>query len=255
MYQKVSDKNYVRLAISFRIEYQNSILPERFLELDNVVKMEHRGFRDNPFEAAKKFLGYYGIPFTPLHMFNSNIDNPLFLTLYCKTYRGDEVELPILYERLLEKANDKIHIKLAKAIETAGYEQSDNLVLPIVQAIAKQTLLTGKRHFEKNEIESMSVWNSSGLVARPFYYSNLYRKIFFMIMNQMGRTMCIFHLIEMNDYSAKAIFAMYQTEAEIRKYISEKVLCIVDGEYQNWGSRDLFVHVCALYADKLKRMH
>ena len=35
-----------------------------------------------------------------------------------------------MYERLLEKANDKLHMKLEKAIETAGYDQSDNLVLP-----------------------------------------------------------------------------------------------------------------------------
>ena len=82
LYQKMCDKNYVRLAISFRSEYQNSILPERFLELDSVVNMEHRGFRNNPLEAARKFLGYYGIQFTPLHMFTANIDNPLFLTLY-----------------------------------------------------------------------------------------------------------------------------------------------------------------------------
>ena len=107
LHKKISEKNYVRLAVSFRSEYQNSILPDGFLKLDNIVKIEHRGFKDNPFKAARQFLSYYGIQFTPLHMFNANIYNPLFLTLYCKTYRGDEVELPVLYERLLEKANDK----------------------------------------------------------------------------------------------------------------------------------------------------
>ena len=55
LYKKVSEKNYVRLAVSFRSEYQNSQpLPERFLELDNVAKMEHRGFRNNPLEAARQ---------------------------------------------------------------------------------------------------------------------------------------------------------------------------------------------------------
>src|SRR5699024_7684729 len=126
------------------------------------------GFRSNPFDAARKFLGYYGIQFTPLHMFISNIENPLFLTLYCKTYRGDEAELPVLYDRLLENANDKLHIKLARPIETAGYDQSDNIVLPIVEALSKQTLLTGKRQFEKDEIEAMPIWSTLGLAARPF---------------------------------------------------------------------------------------
>ncbi len=100
-----------RLEVNIRIQsFQNDSF-----ELDNVAKMEHRGFRNNPLEAARKFLGYYGIQFTPLHMFTANIDNPLFLTPYCKTYQGDEVELPVLYERLLEKANDKLHMKLEKS--------------------------------------------------------------------------------------------------------------------------------------------
>lgn len=157
LYKKISDKNFVRLAVSFRSEYQNSILPDRFLEWDNVVKIEHRGFRNNSFEAARKFLSYYGIPFTPLHMFSANIDNPLFVTLYCKTYRGDEVGLPVLYERLLEKANEKLHKNLAKAIESAGYDQSCDIVSPIVKAISELTLRTGKRRFEKSEIENMDI--------------------------------------------------------------------------------------------------
>lgn len=127
-------------------------------------------------------------------MFNANVYNPLFLTLYCKTYRGDEVELPVLYERLLEKTNSNLHLKLAKTIELAGYDQSDNIVLPIVEAISKQTLLTGKRHFEKSEIESMPIWKTLGLVARPFI-TQLIRKIFFTIMNWMVRIMYILHLI------------------------------------------------------------
>lgn len=250
LYKKVSEKNYVRLAVSFRSEYQNSILPERFLELDNVAKMEHRGFRNNPLEAARKFLGYYGIQFTPLHMFTANIDNPLFLTLYCKTYQGDEVELPVLYERLLEKANDKLHMKLEKAIETAGYDQSDNLVLPIVEAISKQTLLTGKRHFEKSEIESMPIWDSLGLVARPFI-TQLIRENILHDYESDGKNYVYFSFDQMNDYfSAKTILSMFQTEEEIRKYVYEHVLGIVDGEFKNWGSEDLFAHVCALYAKK-----
>lgn len=253
LYKKVSAMNYVRLAVSFRSEYEKSILPERFLELDNVVKMEHRGFRDNPFEAAKRFLSYYGIPFTPLHMFTANIDNPLFLTLYCKTYQGDEVGLPVLYERLLEKANEKLHMKLAKAIETAGYDQSDNLVFPIVEAISKQTLLTGKRHFEKSEIESLTIWNSLGVAARPFI-TQLIQENILHDYEADGKNYLYFSFDQMNDYfSAKTIISMFQNEEEIRKYVSENVLGIVDGELKNWGSRDLFVHVCALYAEKFRK--
>lgn len=250
LHKKISEKNYVRLAVSFRSEYQNSILPDGFLKLDNIVKIEHRGFKDNPFKAARQFLSYYGIQFTPLHMFNANIYNPLFLTLYCKTYRGDEVELPVLYERLLEKANDKLHMKLAKNIELAGYDQSDNIVLPIVEAISKQTLLTGKRHFEKSEIESMPIWKTLGLVARPFI-TQLIRENILHDYELDGKNYVYFAFDQMNDYfSAKTILSMFHTEEEIRKYVYENVLGIIDGKFKNWGSEDLFTHVCALYAEK-----
>ena len=45
----------------------------------------------------------------------------------------------------------------AKLIEAAGYDQSDNIALPIVETISQQTRLTGKRYFEKSEIESMPI--------------------------------------------------------------------------------------------------
>ena len=90
LYNKICCKKYVRLAISFRSEYEKVLLPEQFLKWNNVVKIEHTGFVGNSFEAVRKFLGHYGIPFAPVHMFSRNIYNPLFLTLYCKTYQGDE---------------------------------------------------------------------------------------------------------------------------------------------------------------------
>lgn len=248
--KKISEKQYVRLAISFRTEYQNLILPDGFLCEDNVVKIRHNGFKENSIEATRKFLSYYGIPFSPLYMLNSNIENPLFLTLYCKTYRGDEVRLPELYERLLETANDKLHMKLKKAIETAGYEPMDNIVQPIIEAISKETLSTGKRYFEKSELESLSVWQSLGLRPRPFI-TQLVKENILHDYEYNDKTYVYFSFDQMNDYfSAKTVFSMLQTEGEIRQYVKENVLCVSDGKIKNFEKESLFIHICALYAEK-----
>lgn len=253
LYKKVSEKNNVRLAISFRSEYQDVILPERFLESDNVVQIEHRGFRDNLFEASKQFLAYYGIPFTPLHMFTADIYNPLFLTLYCKTYQGDEAELPVLYERILKNANNKVHMNLKKAIESAGYDETENLVFPVIEAISKMTLSSGRRHFEKSEIESLEIWTTLGLAPRSFI-TQLLRENILHDYESGGKTYVYFSFDQMNDYfSAKTILSMLQTEEEIKKYVHEYVLDIANGEVRNWGGKDLFVHVCALYATKFRK--
>lgn len=253
LYKKVSEKNNVKLAISFRSEYQNIILPERFLESDNIVKIEHRGFRDNLFEASKQFLAYYGIPFTPLHMFTADIYNPLFLTLYCKTYQGDEVELPVLYERILKNANNKVHMNLKKAIESAGYDETENLVFPVVEAISKMTLSSGRRHFEKSEIESLEIWTTLGLAPRSFI-TQLLRENILHDYESGGKTYVYFSFDQINDYfSAKTILSMLRTEEEIKKYVHEHVLDIVNGEVRNLAGKDLFVHVCALYATKFRK--
>ena len=253
LYKKVSEKNNVRLAISFRSEYQDVILPERFLESDNVVQIEHRGFRDNLFEASKQFLAHYGIPFTPLHMFTADIYNPLFLTLYCKTYQGDEAELPVLYERILKNANNKVHMNLKKAIESAGYDETENLVFPVIEAISKMTLSSGRRHFEKSEIESLEIWTTLGLAPRSFI-TQLLRENILHDYESGGKTYVYFSFDQMNDYfSAKTILSMLQTEEEIKKYVHEHVLDIANGEVRNWGGKELFVHVCALYATKFRK--
>ena len=218
------------------------LLTEQFFKVDNVVKIEHTGFMGNSFKAVRKFLGHYGIPFAPVHMFSRNIYNPLFLTLYCKTYQGDEVDLPILYERILEKANEKF----AKVIEKTGYDPSYNIVLPVIEAISKQTLFTGKRHFEKSELEGMPIWNTLGLAPRPFI-TKLIQENILQDYERNGKNYVYFTFDQMNDYfSAKTILSMYQTEEETRKFICEKVLEIVDGEFKNWGSADL-LHMFAHY--------
>ena len=95
------------------------------------------------------------------------------MTLYCKTYQGDEVDLPILYERLLEKANEKF----TKVIEKADYDPSYNIVLPVIEAISKRTLFTGKRHFEKSETrEECQFGVRLGLSTETFYYKINTRK-------------------------------------------------------------------------------
>lgn len=119
------------------------------------------------------------------------------------------MELPVLYERLLEKARQASY-EIGKAIETAGYDQSDNLVLPIVEAISKQTLLTGKRHFEKSEIESMQIWDSLGLVARPFI-TQLIRENILHDYESDGKNYVYFSFDQMNDYfSAKTILQCFR---------------------------------------------
>lgn len=250
---KVYEKEHVRLAISFRSEYEKVVLPENFLNQDGVAKMEHNGFRGNSLAAAKEFLAHYGLPFTPIQMFTSKIDNPLFLTLYCKTYQGDNVGVQELYDRLLEKANEKIYDTLEIQGYATGYDATDNIVSEVIEAISKKMLSNSKRHIEKKELEMLPIWHDLDLKARPFIKQLLQENILH-VYEWDGKEYLYFAYDQMNDYyPAKAVVSAKSSEDELRSYLVERILGIVNSEILNWGNIDLFVNTCALFAEKFHK--
>ena len=56
--------------------------------------------------------------------------------LYCKTYNGEEVSLPALYERLIEHANINIYKSMKDALINNGYSEDDNILNPLIFEIA-----------------------------------------------------------------------------------------------------------------------
>ena len=124
---KIKENPMVKLILSYRPEYEKLILPDSFLEgRGDIVTMLHRGFEDNSISAAREFLNHYNIPFTPLEYFGYEMSNPLFLTLYCKTYNGEDVSLPILYDRVIEHANSNISRVLRVELRQKGYAEDDD---------------------------------------------------------------------------------------------------------------------------------
>ena len=201
--------------------------------------------------AIKQFLNHYNIPFTPLHMFNQSITNPLFLTLYCKTYQGDDIELPLLYDRLLSVANDNIHKAMRTALENLGYDSSIDLTTPVVMELAKFVILTGKRQFSKREICDVEVWKQYGIQAQAFIQYMVRENILHNYMYKDSEEMFYFSYDQMNDYfCAKQILNQHHLKTELSEYMAKKVLGIQNGELTTYENIDLFVYLCALYADK-----
>lgn len=127
VFYKIKENPMVKWILSYRPEYEKLIFPDSFLEgRGDIVTMLHRGFEDNSISAASEFLNHYNIPFTPLEYFGYEMSNPLFLTLYCKTYNGEEVSLPILYDRVIEHANSNISRTLRVELRQKGYTEDDN---------------------------------------------------------------------------------------------------------------------------------
>lgn len=248
---KIKQSSMVKLVLSYRPEYQKWILPDSVLEdREDVVAMIHRGFEDNSISAVRQFLNHYNIPFTPLEYFGYEMSNPLFLTLYCKTYNGEEVSLPTLYDRVIEHANGNIYRALEKELRQKGYTEDDDVLSPLIIEIAEWLVSHDERSITKKNLSQLGFWTHYGLNAVPFVRQLVREHILHDSIFKEEETL-YFAFDQMNDYyCAKAIMGKYQTKEETRRYLSEVILGIQNGELTSSWNIDMFVNVCALYAAK-----
>ena len=250
---KVKKAPMVKLVVSYRPEFEKLVLPDAISNgSEDVVRIYHRGFEDNSIEAIRKFLNHYNIPFTPLEYFGYEMSNPLFLTLYCKTYNGEEVSLPTLYERLIEKANINIITAHEEFFRKQGYSANDDLLRPLISQIAKYLVTHDKRSISKSDLTKLSYWTEYGLPPAPYIRCIVKENILHdSAFDHVEKY--YFSYDQMNDYyCAKAILDMCSTKEEVRKYLCEKVLGIENNKLGFTCNVDLFVNACVLYAEKYK---
>ena len=253
MIDKIESCKYVKLAFSFRTEYRSQLMNQSLIDKicnGDISHIAHMGFERNSIEATKKFFDFYGIPFTPSEYFAYEMTNPLFLTLYCRTYRGDEIDLPTLYDRLISDANDKIQTAMAKSLRVKGYSGTEDLLTPFVNELAEWFAQKGVRFISKEELISLNYWRQYGIVAPPFVQQVVREHILHSYIYK-GKEELYFAYDQMNDYfCAKAIVNGSESKDEIRKKVINDVLQIRNGKITNLGNSDVFINICALFATK-----
>lgn len=246
---KIQNRDFLKLVISFRNEYRNEILNEDLkerLQKEEILSIHHQGFSEDSINAVREFLDFYGIPFTPNLYFISSASNPLFLTLYCKTYNGEEVALPKLYDRLLRIISHSVirrHADIAKK-----YTEDEDIVTPFVIELARKMM--GKRFFTRNDFRQMTYWSEYGLdlprMIREFCREGLLHNY----KNDEEDEVYYFSFDQMNDYfGAKAILAFCKGKEEVKEYLHDNVLFNREGRLIG-KNLHLFAHVCAGFVEK-----
>ena len=239
----------VKLVVSYRTEYEPLLLSGTLITAQkncDIVKTEHFGFEGNSGTAVKEFLNHYNIPFSPLEYFRSEMSNPLFLTLYCKTYNGEEVSLPSLYERLISQTNTILFRSLK--LHEKGFTESDDTLRPLISQMSEQIVLSDRKVITQQQLSSLSFWTEHGLSPIP-YVNQLVREGLLHDYNLEGEKVYYFAYDQMNDYyCAKFIIDSHPKKKNVREYIMTNVLNIKQGKLNNYGNIDLFVNICALYA-------
>ena len=249
--QKVKKCTHVKLAVTYRMEYEKSVVQDALLSEDeDVYRIVHTGFASNGLKASKQFFDYYRIPFTLYEYFESEMENPLFLTLYCKTYRNDEASLPTLYDRLVESANKNIFPILEKRYKLIGFTEDDNIVQSLVDEISTLVFDRKEKNILESDLASIPFWTANDLPLRPFM--SLLAKENLVHTNLIaGNERYFFAYDQMNDYFfARSLFSHDMSDMSIRKTLYEDILQVNDNNIVNLSNSDVFVICCAIYAQK-----
>lgn len=249
--QKIKKCTHVKLAVTYRMEYEKSVVQDALLSEDeDVYRIVHTGFASNGLKASKQFFDYYRIPFTLYEYFESEMENPPFLTLYCKTYRNDEASLPTLYDRLVESANKNIFPILEKRYKLIGFTEDDNIVQSLVDEISTLAFDRKEKNILESDLASIPFWTANDLPLRPFM--SLLAKENLVHTNLIaGNERYFFAYDQMNDYFfARSLFSHDMSDMSIRKTLYEDILQVNDNNIVNLSNSDVFVICCAIYAQK-----
>lgn len=249
---KVRSLSMVRLVISYRSEYAKSIFSDSVLkeiEEKKIIALLYKGLTGK--DAVSQFLDYYHIPFSTMEDLEYGVENPLFLTLFCKLgNNGVSVGFPDVYERIIDSADDKIHEALH--LNENGYVMGDGLLHTLLTDIVKVMLKKGKRFITPKEILGLSFWDNSGLSPKTFV-AQLERERILADGSFADQKIYFFAFDQMNDYFGAKIFVKSHTGKEdLREALVKEVLGIKNGTLENPGNVDLFVHACAFYAAKYR---
>lgn len=248
----VESTETVRLIVTYRNEYNNALLSDsmkRRVGNGSIITMSHPGFCGVEIEALNSFLNYYNIPFSPTFYFEYEFSNPLFLSLFCRTYqKGEEQSLPALYDRMLAQVNKQVCGRFKLEID-----EDRTLLADMVEDFCEECVRKKRRSLTRKELVNLHVWKEWGLQGKESrFITEFVREKFFsdiVLQGSLGidDESYYFAYDQMFDYYyAKLIVREYDGEAEkLSDYLSKNVLDIKDGRVGGYGE-NIFIIACVL---------
>lgn len=238
---------HIKLAISIRSGYERIVLSDdvnRGLESNEIGNIVHNGFMEESIEATLTFLNYYGIPFLPSYFLQAEMTNPLFLTLYCKNYTGENFDIYSLFERVISNADKE-------AMMAAGIDSPFPILHHLIDEMVSVRLQNDSILISQSDLFDLDFWDRYGLGNRKLeFVASLLRSGFFIVSphKDMEWYSLGYNLLE-DFVCAKSILKKYPKKTELIPYICKDLLKIEDGIITCHHNIDIMIIVCGLYAD------
>ena len=245
---KINKLNHVRLAVSVRTGYEALVFDEAVqqkIEKQEITVLTHTGFQKESLEATKAFLDHYKIPFSPSFLFQHELTNPLFLTLFCKTYSGQDFDVGTLFGEIIRRAD-------MEAQKAVGWPCSSVVLEHLINELAEYFLSQNTRSINKKDLLELDFWNTYGLTSNKTLFLSALVSTGLFIISVYNRTEVYFlayNLLE-DFVCAKLIVERHSDKESLKKYLSQNLLEIKEGKITNYLRRDIFAVICGFYAEK-----
>ena len=146
---------WIGVVLSIRSTYKDSVIPQEIL--DQAVIVEHQGFSDKEYDAAKIFFSHYELEFPSTPILQSEFRNPLFLKILCEGLHAQgKTQIPRGSHGISASFDlylDAINRRLAKRLD---FNPENNLVskalLKIAEKLAKKPWVGNLPRTEAEEV-------------------------------------------------------------------------------------------------------
>lgn len=244
---QINKFEHVKIVISVRSGYERLVFNDSIIEgikTNKISNIVHSGFREESIEATLTFLNYYGIPFLPSYFLQAEMTNPLFLTLFCKHYTGENFDMFTLFDRLINRADEEAQ----KAVGSAVFVP---ILQHLVEELAEIRLAKENWDISKPELFGLRFWDTYGLSSQKIpFIAALERSGF---LNSIIASDTEFYYLGYNlleDFvCAKQIFKRYHDKSALLSYVQNDLLKIEQGQINNYFNIDIFIVICSLYAE------
>ncbi|WP_080146958.1 ATP-binding protein [Marinilactibacillus piezotolerans] len=245
LFREIEKLNFVKVAVSLRSGYENSVLDQNIKQKIaeyKIPEITHYGFQNDSIEAIKEFLNHYNIPFSPSYILQSEMTNPLFLTMFCKAYDGSEFDLYHVLENFLEASD-------IEAQKNACLPSDRRILNNLISEIAEFHLKNETYTISEHDLLELKFWNHYGLVANKLLYlSSLTRSGIFLTFMRDDTEMFKFGYNLLEDFMyAKVIINKFSSAKECKNYLRNDLLKISDVEGINWRYTDTFIVLTNLF--------
>lgn len=239
---------HIKLIFSVRNGYESYILNDSVQESianRKICKLEHYGFADESASAIYEFLNANNVPCSPEYYLRHEMYNPLFLTLFCKVYSGDD-SFPSLVEKIIDKAD-------AEAKECIGVASEFTIADELLKEWCEHRIKTGSYYISEDELLKFSIWNTLGIQGQKLNYLSALDK-FGLITKLQRRNKPSWYIgyEKIGQYLvSKQIIDNSADKGDARAHIID-ILGIASGGTPNYSNIGLFEMLSAYYAEKYK---